>query len=154
MRRTEQSMDRARALASLVLPTPGTSSMSRCPSASMTASASRTVALLPSMTCSMLAMMASVAARKSSLGSGPPGWSQVGVVTGLLQVVLAPLDVRTPRGNRRFAGGRRSVGLRRSPPVPNRLARSQQDADSGGFEDLDDRQPDIGIRSVKNQTSI
>src|SRR6266545_4706340 len=33
MRRTEQSIDRASALASLVLPTPGTSSISRCPSA-------------------------------------------------------------------------------------------------------------------------
>src|SRR5437868_11040183 len=45
MRRTEQSIERANALASLVLPTPGTSSMSRCPSASITARASRTVGL-------------------------------------------------------------------------------------------------------------
>ena len=68
MRRTEQSIERASALASLVLPTPGTSSMSRWPSASSTARASRTVAVLPSMTCSMLATMALVAARNSSAG--------------------------------------------------------------------------------------
>ena len=36
MRLTVQSTDRASALASMVLPTPGTSSMSRCPSASST----------------------------------------------------------------------------------------------------------------------
>src|SRR4051812_17707442 len=147
-------MDLARALASLVLPTPGTSSIRRCPSASITASASRTVALLPSMTCSMLVMMASVATRNSSLGIGPPGWSHVGVVTGLLQVVQAPLHVHTPKGNRRFAGGRRSVGLRRSPPVlpqvspvtANRRARLVARTDTG--------QRDVGIGWVKNQTSL
>ena len=53
MRRTEQSMDRASALASIVLPTPGTSSMSRCPSASRTISASLTASAFPSMTDSM-----------------------------------------------------------------------------------------------------
>lgn len=50
MRRTEQSMDRASALASIVLPTPGTSSMRRCPSASNTVSESRTTSGLPSIT--------------------------------------------------------------------------------------------------------
>ena len=42
MRLTLQSMDLAKALASMVLPTPGTSSMSRCPSASKQTSALRT----------------------------------------------------------------------------------------------------------------
>ncbi|GAA0567112.1 hypothetical protein GCM10010172_58790 [Paractinoplanes ferrugineus] len=37
----------------------------------------------------MFCMMACVAMRKSSPVIGPPGSSQVGVVTGLLQVVLA-----------------------------------------------------------------
>ena len=46
MRRTVQSIDRASALASIVLPTPGTSSMSRWPSASSTVSASRTTSPL------------------------------------------------------------------------------------------------------------
>src|SRR5436309_5994973 len=41
MRRNEQSMDRARALASMVLPTPGTSSMREWPSATNVTSASR-----------------------------------------------------------------------------------------------------------------
>ena len=52
MRRTEQSMDRASALASMVLPTPGTSSISRWPSASRTVSESRTTSGLPSITFS------------------------------------------------------------------------------------------------------
>src|SRR6266702_6678031 len=59
--------------------------MSRCPSASMTARASRTVAVLPSMTRSMLCTMALVAAAKSDAGSGLPSSSAVlGMVTGLL----------------------------------------------------------------------
>ena len=50
MRRTEQSVDRASALASIVLPTPGTSSISTWPSASRTVSARRTASAFPSMT--------------------------------------------------------------------------------------------------------
>ena len=53
MRRTEQSIDRASALASIVLPTPGTSSISRWPSASSTVRASSTTSGLPSITCSI-----------------------------------------------------------------------------------------------------
>ena len=49
-RRTVPSIDRASALASMVLPTPGTSSTSRCPSASRTVTASRTASPLPSRT--------------------------------------------------------------------------------------------------------
>ena len=54
IRRTEQSMLRASALLSIVLPTPGTSSISRCPSASITTSAEVTTSGLPSITRSML----------------------------------------------------------------------------------------------------
>src|SRR5512132_2100668 len=43
-RRTEQSIERARVLASMVLPTPGTSSSRRCPSASSTVMAVHDVA--------------------------------------------------------------------------------------------------------------
>jgi hypothetical protein len=50
IRRTEQSTDRASVLASRVLPTPGTSSISRCPSASSTVIAVRTTCRFPSMT--------------------------------------------------------------------------------------------------------
>ena len=49
-RRTVQSIERARVLASSVLPTPGTSSTSRWPSASSTVIAVRTTACLPSIT--------------------------------------------------------------------------------------------------------
>jgi hypothetical protein len=77
MRRTEQSIDRASALASIVLPTPGTSSMSRCPSASKTMSASLTASALPSMTDSMaVPIRCAVVTRSSSVrvpfGTPPP----------------------------------------------------------------------------------
>ena len=49
-RRTVQSMDRASVLASRVLPTPGTSSTRRCPSASSTVIAVRTTDCFPSIT--------------------------------------------------------------------------------------------------------
>ncbi len=65
MRRTEQSTERASALASIVLPTPGTSSISRCPSASSTVSASRTTSGLPSITCSTAPRIRSVVAVRS-----------------------------------------------------------------------------------------
>ncbi len=66
MRRTEQSMERASALASIVLPTPGTSSMSRCPSASSTVSESRTTSGLPSITSSTEPRTRSTTAVRSS----------------------------------------------------------------------------------------
>src|SRR6266516_7471693 len=114
MRRTEQSMDRASALASLVLPTPGTSSMSRCPSASMTARASRTVAVLPSITRSMLSTMAPVPAENSGADSGPPKSSAVlGIVTGpLLNCdAVASADHGIPGSGTRRLG----IGLHRPP---------------------------------------
>ena len=49
-RRTEQSIERAKVLASSVLPTPGTSSTRRWPSASSTVIAVRTTDCFPSMT--------------------------------------------------------------------------------------------------------
>ena len=52
-RRTEQSIDRPSALASIVLPTPGTSSTSRWPSASSTTRARSTELRLPSITVSI-----------------------------------------------------------------------------------------------------
>ena len=59
-------MDRARALASMVLPTPGTSSMSRCPSASSTISASLTASAFPSMTDSTAVPICCAVATRSS----------------------------------------------------------------------------------------
>ena len=54
MRRKEQSIERAIDFASMVLPTPGTSSMSRCPSAMSATSASLISACLPRTTRSTL----------------------------------------------------------------------------------------------------
>ena len=51
MRRNEQSIERAIAFASIVLPTPGTSSISRWPSANRATSARRISASLPRTTC-------------------------------------------------------------------------------------------------------
>src|SRR4051794_6436462 len=59
MRCQAQSIDRASALAMLVLPTPGTSSMSRWPSATMQSRARRMASSLPWITCSTLETMAS-----------------------------------------------------------------------------------------------
>ena len=58
MRCTEQWVDRPSALASMVFPTPGTSSISTCPSASSTVSASRTAPAFPSITDSMASPIA------------------------------------------------------------------------------------------------
>src|SRR6266498_335450 len=78
MRRTEQSIDRASALASIVLPTPGTSSIKTCPSASRAMRARRTTSGLPSMTRWILARILSKVAARSSI---PPISGRV-VATG------------------------------------------------------------------------
>src|SRR5690606_10137938 len=57
MRWTVQSMLRPRALASIVLPTPGTSSTRRCPWARSTVITVRTTSFLPSMTPAMASSM-------------------------------------------------------------------------------------------------
>ena len=57
IRRNEQSIDRAIALASIVLPTPGTSSIRMCPSAIRAASASRISGCLPCTTFSTFCSM-------------------------------------------------------------------------------------------------
>ena len=54
IRRNEQSMDLAMDLASMVFPTPGTSSINRWPSATRQTRASRTSCSLPWITCLML----------------------------------------------------------------------------------------------------
>ena len=56
-RRKEQSIERAMALASIVLPTPGTSSINRCPSATRATRARRISACLPRTTFSTLFSM-------------------------------------------------------------------------------------------------
>ena len=66
IRRTVQSIERASALLSIVLPTPGTSSISRWPPASSTTSAERAISGLPSMTCAMLPWIRSATAHTSS----------------------------------------------------------------------------------------
>ncbi len=70
MRRTVQSTERASALASMVLPTPGTSSSSRWPSASSTVSAIRTASGLPSITLSTDARTRSTTAVSSASPTG------------------------------------------------------------------------------------
>ncbi len=93
MRRTVQSMLRASALLSMVLPTPGTSSMSRWPSASITATAEDTTSGLPSMTRSMLSRTRRVT-RCTVSRSAPPADVRAarGRVRGpALDVVRRPL---------------------------------------------------------------
>ncbi len=67
MRLTVQSTDRASALASMVLPTPGTSSMSRCPSASSTVREAVIASRLPAMTVSTFCTMPAAREPTSSM---------------------------------------------------------------------------------------
>src|SRR3954470_5894096 len=65
-------MDAANAFASIVLPTPGTSSSRRCPSASRTISDVRTTSGFPSMTVSIAPRIASeISATAATSGRGP-----------------------------------------------------------------------------------
>ena len=91
---TVQSIDRASALASIVLPTPGTSSMSRWPSASSTAIDVLTVSPSPSMTDSMFAAIWRAVARTSSRGAVP-------AAAGRVSVVIAPSSLRDAPGETR-----------------------------------------------------
>src|SRR5437588_2221678 len=70
--RKEQSMDRAMLLASMVFPTPGTSSIRRWPSATSAARARRTSRDLPWMTCSTFRWMASKSDANRSHSAGCP----------------------------------------------------------------------------------
>ena len=68
IRRAAPSIERASALASIVLPTPGTSSMSTWPSASSTVRVSLIASGLPSMTASMAWPIRRAAGTRSSSG--------------------------------------------------------------------------------------
>ena len=83
MRRTEQSSERARALASIVLPTPGTSSMSRWPSARSTVSAVRTTSSLPSMTVSIDSRIVDAVRTRSLICDSPAEGTLLGAVVGV-----------------------------------------------------------------------
>src|SRR6266508_1507389 len=140
MRRTEQSIDRASALASIVLPTPGTSSIKTCPSASRAMRARRTTSGLPSMTRWILARILSKVAARSSI---PPISGRV-VATGRAPFHDSFLvfdsrrvceDFRfAPPGNRETswsgdlsAAPRSMWGGARSPPrPPKRLAAARR----------------------------
>ena len=102
-RRTEQSIDLASALASCVFPTPGTSSIRTCPSASSTVSASRTAPGLPVMTvCTAALTCVATCTSSSSVGSASrpvsvtkvPSWRH-SLIRGCDQTV------RRPRARRR-----------------------------------------------------
>ena len=76
-RSTVQSIDAASALARLVLPTPGTSSMSRWPSARRQTSASSITSGLPWMTISMFAAIALNSSEKVVAGASPVTWAVI-----------------------------------------------------------------------------
>src|SRR3954447_19408673 len=95
MRLTVPPVVRASAFASTVLPTPGTSSISRCPPATITASADRTTDSLPSSTVPMAATMRSATGRASVIVSGRS------VVPGSGIVASAPSRSRHDKRPRR-----------------------------------------------------
>ena len=88
-----QSIERASALARLVLPTPGTSSMSRWPSASRQSSASSMTSGLPWITRSMLRGIAS-----NELGEARRRGARSGG-RGLRRHEVSTLDARSPVGH-------------------------------------------------------
>src|SRR5437870_952499 len=78
-RANERSSDRASACASVVLPTPGTSSRSTCPPAARPASASSTISCLPLRARAMFPSSAEAIRRASCAVSGAPiGASRAG----------------------------------------------------------------------------
>ena len=132
IRRTEQSIERASALASIVLPTPGTSSMSRWPSASSTVSASRTTVGLPSITDSIAsadpvrdlgeAVEPRTRPRGPRAAGGRAGCRRVGLHERL--TVRAdchkPASAVRPRGRPRCPAGHAPARRDRSRPDPVR----------------------------------
>jgi hypothetical protein len=111
-RRTEQSTDRASAFASMVLPTPGTSSMSRWPSASITVIASRTVSRLPSMTLSTarrIRVVVSDSAARPALSGRPILAGRSSVLLSVVSPTVNGSSSRSPAVDRcdarpRFCG--------------------------------------------------
>ncbi len=84
MRRTVASTDAASARASIVLPTPGTSSMRRCPSASRQTREARTAAGFPSMTRETDVTIASVDSAKRA--------ASIAVAVDVTSGMLLPAD--------------------------------------------------------------
>ena len=148
----EQSMEAASALARLVLPTPGTSSISRWPSASRHMTAISIGSILPWTTCAMFAVMASnsdakredgpsaagtsllrarlgetVTAVKGRRGSAPiPCRSLLnaaGEGAGAPAVPNRVLDARQRRGRRNLNAAGEGAG---APAVPNRSFTSER----------------------------
>ena len=89
MRRTVASIERASVLASIVLPTPGTSSMSRWPPAKSTVTVVRTTSGLPSMTLVMAPMSRSATSWMRPRSATP-------VVAVALEPALRPGDAVVP----------------------------------------------------------
>src|SRR3954463_2683129 len=125
IRRTVASTEAANALARVVLPTPGTSSISRWPSASSTTSASRTTSSLPWITRPMLAAIRAPISATSTDGPAAPSAVRVASVTSPPYVAdhvleppsfrcrsASPWTGRMARDLHRRAGGapRTSVG--------------------------------------------
>ena len=103
-RRTEQSIERARVLASIVLPTPGTSSSSRWPSASSTVMAVRTTSGLPSMT------------EFIALASRPATW--VTASSGAAATCGSVVRVRSASAASRVSSRPRAAAVDRPPVAP------------------------------------
>ena len=111
-RLTEPSIERAIALASDVLPTPGTSSTSRWPSANKVTSATRITSGLPTITRWTLAAMRAPTSATSGAPRGAPSVRLLVVVTGEAPPVGMGLQSLKRRAG---ASAGRAV---RSPPSP------------------------------------
>src|ERR687893_1311091 len=124
MRRTVASTEAASALASVVLPTPGTSSIRRWPSASSTTSASRTTSSLPWTTRPMLAAIPAPTAATSTDGPAAPSAVRVASVTSPPYVAGGLCGRPAPRRPTapHHEGGDRPVTCALAPLGPHRAA--------------------------------
>ena len=101
---------RASAFASIVLPTPGTSSIRRWPPASITANAERMTSFLPSITVPTAAMTCSAASRTSSAPRESKVIPSVMAPSVLPKTVHHKREVRTDRAERPDSPGVRRTG--------------------------------------------
>ena len=152
MREADRSRQRARLRARVVLPTPGTSSMRRCPPARKVAMVALTAFGLPTTTVSMRERKVSTSARRAS---GP---KEAGLMSTSCRTATLPFSPRSvalraeigplPHRNRSHSAPR-SVRFRREIGRTPCRDRSSSAPRSVPRTDLDDARPGRGLSSTR-----
>ena len=142
MRANEQSSERASALASVVLPTPGTSSTSTCPSASSATTARSTIAASPLTASRTFAITRSAASRALSR----PRCSASAASIALILRVSAPGRVQSCSTRSSTAPAIARLGARATCVTPS--ARDERDLV------VIDVEADVGARDVVEHDQV